>query len=72
MAIVGSLDNGVRHHAEKLWQYLQHNFLSDRLFPTYEDILDAGQNTWNTLLAESGRIASLTSVQHLLGQDMWY
>jgi DDE superfamily endonuclease len=55
--------------AEKPWQYLQDNFLSHRLFATYEDILDACQHAWNSMLAEAGRIASLTSAQHLLCQD---
>jgi hypothetical protein len=55
--------------AEKPWQYLKDNFLSHRLFSTYEDILDACQHAWNSVLAESGRIASLTSMQHLLCQD---
>ena len=56
--------------AEKPWQYLKDNFLSHRLFSTYEDILDACQHAWNSMLAEAGRIASLTSTQHLLCQDI--
>jgi hypothetical protein len=52
--------------AEKPWQYLKDNFLSHRVFTTYQDILDACQQAWNSMLAESGRIASLTSMQHLL------
>jgi hypothetical protein len=56
--------------AEKPWQYLKDNFLSHCVFPTYEDILDACQYAWNSLLAEAGRIASLTSMQHLLCQDI--
>jgi DDE superfamily endonuclease len=56
--------------AEKPWQYLKDNFLSHRLFATYEDILDACQHAWNSMLAEAGRIASLTSMQHLLCHDI--
>jgi hypothetical protein len=56
--------------AEKPWQYLKDNFLSHRLFATYEDILDACQHAWNSMLAESGRIASLASMQHLLCHDI--
>ena len=55
--------------AEKPWQYLKDNFLSHRVFPTYEDILDACQHAWNAMLAEPDRIASLTSMNHLLGHD---
>jgi len=32
--------------AEKPWQYPEDNFLSHRLFPTNEDILDAWQYAW--------------------------
>jgi len=55
--------------AENPWQYLKDNFLSHCLFPSYEDILDACQHAWNSMLAEPGRIASLTSMTHLLGHD---
>jgi len=51
---------------EKPWQYLKDNFLSHRLLAAYEDILDACEHAWNSMLAESGRIASLTSMRHLL------
>jgi hypothetical protein len=52
--------------AEKPWQYLKDNFLSHRVFAAYDDILEACQHAWNSMLAESGRIASLTSMQQLL------
>jgi hypothetical protein len=55
--------------AEKPWQYLKHNFLSHRVFHTYEDILDACQQAWNSMRTEPGRIASLTSMNDLLGHD---
>jgi hypothetical protein len=35
-----------------------------------EDTLDACQQAWNALLAEAGRIASLTSMHHLLCQEI--
>jgi hypothetical protein len=44
---------------ERVWLYLRERFLSHRLWPTSEDILDACCTAWNALLAETGRIQSL-------------
>jgi DDE superfamily endonuclease len=55
--------------AEKPWQYLKDNFLSHQVFMTYQDILDACQHAWNSMLNESGRIASLTSMHHLIHHE---
>jgi transposase len=44
---------------ERVWLYLRERFLSERLWPTYDDILAACCRAWNTLLAEAGRIRSL-------------
>jgi len=57
------------NHAEKPWQYLKDNFLSHRLFVAYQDILDACQHAWNSMLNEVGRIASLTSMHHLIHHE---
>jgi putative transposase len=47
---------------ERLWLYLRERFLAHRLWPTYDDILDACCAAWNALLAEAGRIRSLTAL----------
>jgi hypothetical protein len=47
--------------AENIWQYLRQTYLSNRVFPTYEAILDACQDAWRKLLAEVGRITSVAS-----------
>jgi putative transposase len=44
---------------ERLWLYLRERFLSLRLFPDYDAILNACCQAWNALTAEEGRIASL-------------
>ena len=44
---------------ENVWQYLRQNWLSNRVFDTYEDILDAGCDAWNRLLAQPQAIMSL-------------
>ena len=47
--------------AEKPWQYLKDNFLSHHIWQTVDDIITATAYAWNTLLAESGRVKSLTA-----------
>ena len=47
---------------ERVWLYLRERFLSERLWRTYEDILDACCQAWNALLEETGRIRSLRSL----------
>jgi transposase len=44
---------------ENIWQYLRQNWLSNRVFETYDDILDAGCDAWNRLLAQPGTITSI-------------
>jgi transposase len=47
--------------AENIWQYLRQTYLSNRIFPTYAAILDACQDAWRKLLAETGRIESIAT-----------
>jgi transposase len=47
---------------ERVWLYLRERFLSHRLWPSYDDILDACCTAWNKLLDEAGRIRSLCSL----------
>jgi transposase len=47
--------------AENIWQYLRQTYLSNRIFPTYAAILDACQDAWQKLLAETGRIESIAT-----------
>lgn len=46
---------------ERVWLYLRERFLSHRLWPSYEEIVDACCAAWNRLRAEPGRIRSLCS-----------
>lgn len=46
---------------EKLWQHLRERSLSHRVLPDYEAVIAAACDAWNRLIAEPGRIASLTS-----------
>jgi transposase len=45
--------------AENIWQYLRQNYLGNRVFANYTAILDACQDAWRKLLAETGRITSI-------------
>ena len=47
--------------AENIWQYMRQTWLSNRVFPTYTEIVDAACDAWNRLLAESGRITSIAT-----------
>ena len=47
--------------AENIWQYLRQTYLANRVFASYTDILDACQEAWRKLLAETGRITSIAA-----------
>ena len=47
--------------AENVWQYLRQTYLSNRVFETYDAVVDAAAKGWNQLLAEAGRIASIAT-----------
>ena len=44
---------------ERLWLFLRERFLSHRLWPTYDDIVEACCRAWNSVRGEAGRIRSL-------------
>ena len=44
---------------ENIWQYLRQNWLSNRVFESYEAILHAGRDAWNKLLAQPETIMSI-------------
>jgi hypothetical protein len=47
--------------AENLWEYLRKNKLANRLYETYDDIVDACCDAWNSLMAMPDRIASIAA-----------
>lgn len=47
--------------AENIWQYLRQTYLSNRVFKTYDDIVEAACAAWNKLRAEAGRIKSIAT-----------
>ena len=46
---------------ERVWLYLRERYLSHRLWPAYDDIVQACCDAWNRLRSEPGRIRSLTA-----------
>ncbi len=44
---------------ENIWQYLRQNWLSNRVFESYDAILEACCNAWNRLLAQPETITSI-------------
>jgi transposase len=51
---------------ENVWQYLRANFLSNRVFDTYEDIIDAACEAWTKLIAQPNTITSIGSREWVL------
>jgi len=45
---------------ENVWEYLRKNKLANRIYETYEDIVDACCEAWNALMAVPDTIATLT------------
>ena len=44
---------------ENIWQYMRANWLSNRVFETYDDIIDAACEAWNKLTAMPNVINSI-------------
>jgi len=46
---------------ENIWQYLRQNYLSNRVFDTYNAIVDACCAAWNALIQQPDQIMSIAS-----------
>ena len=46
---------------ENIWQYLRQNYLANRVFDTYDAIVDACCEAWNALCRTPGKIQSITT-----------
>jgi transposase len=44
---------------ENVWQFMRENWLSNRIFTSYRDILDHCCFAWNTLISQPWRITSI-------------
>jgi transposase len=54
---------------ERVWLYLRERFLSHRVLESYTAVLDAACDAWNALVAETGRLASLTAYPYLVRSE---
>jgi transposase len=46
---------------ENIWQFMRDNWLSNRIFPSDEDIVDHCCDAWNKLVDQPARIKSIGS-----------
>jgi transposase len=44
---------------ENIWQYMRANWLSNRVFETYDAIIDAACEAWRKLIAQPQKITSI-------------
>ena len=44
---------------EQIWQFLHANFLSNRVFKTYDEIIEASCEAWNRLVDHPNTITSI-------------
>jgi putative transposase len=44
---------------ENLWQFIHDDWLGNRIFPSYPDILDQCCDVWNKVIAQPWRIMSI-------------
>ena len=44
---------------ENIWQFLRENWLSNRIFKSYRDILDHSCSAWNKLVEQPWHITSI-------------
>ena len=44
---------------ENIWQFMRQNWLSNRIFKSFDDILDHCCYAWNTLIDQPWKIASI-------------
>jgi transposase len=59
---------------ENIWQLMRDNWLSNRAFKSYEDILDHYCFAWDKLIDMPWKIMSIGSIDWLIGHngETWY
>ena len=60
---------------ENIWQYMRANWLSNRVFETYDAIIDAACEAWQKLTAQPQIITSIGSrdwTNSVSLNDRWY
>lgn len=54
---------------ENIWQFMRDNWLSNRIFKSYEDILDHCCYAWNRLINMPWKIMSIATRDWAIGHD---
>jgi len=44
---------------ENIWEFMRDNWLSDRIYKSYDDIVDYCSDSWNKLIDQPWRIMSI-------------
>ena len=60
---------------ENVWQYLRQTWLSNRVFDTYDAIIDAACDAWNSLWTSrtpSPQSACATGLTSVRNEGRWY
>ena len=60
---------------ENIWQYMRDNWLSNRVFKSYDDIVDHCCYAWNTLIDRPWKIMSIGLrlwAHRVLINEIWY
>ncbi len=55
----GAKELKVPHSQENIWQFMRQNWLSNRVFKSYDDIVDHCCYAWNTLIDQPWKIMSI-------------
>ena len=56
---------------ENVWQFMRDNWLSNRVFKSYDDLVDHCCAAWNTLVDQPWRIMSIGLRNGPTGSDQW-
>src|SRR6516165_7894145 len=56
---------------ENVWQFMRDNWLSNRIFKSYDDLVDHCCAAWNKLVDQPWRIMSIGLRQWATGSDQW-
>ena len=54
---------------ENIWQYMRENWLSNRVFESYDDIVEHCCSAWNKLIQDPARITSIGLRDWTVGFD---
>ncbi len=55
---------------ENIWQFLRQNYLSNRVFETYQAIVDACCDAWNALISQPQQITSIATREWAKGVNI--